>query len=58
MADRAASGAVARQSQVAMTVSDTGGGDYEGGDFGFNRDPRYKKHSFKIEVKLAYPKRP
>lgn len=59
MADRAASGAVARQGQVAMTTRDSGGeGDYEGPDFSFNRDPRYKKYAFKIDVKLAYPKRP
>ncbi len=54
MADRAASGAVARQGEVAMSVSDTSGEGGGGGpDFSFNRDPRYKKHAFKIDVKLA-----
>ncbi len=54
MADRAASGAMARQGEVAMSVSDTSGEGGGGGpDFSFSRDPRYKKHAFKIEAKLA-----
>ncbi|MGA2534108.1 MAG: hypothetical protein ABSG19_13855 [Candidatus Aminicenantales bacterium] len=55
MADRAASGAVARQGASAMSTRDTSGeGEGGGGDFqGFNRDPHYKKHSFWIDLKLA-----
>lgn len=54
MADRAASGAVARQGEVDISVrDDSGEGGGGGPDFSFNRDPRYKKHAFRIEVKLA-----
>ncbi len=56
MADRAASGAVARQSQGSSESGfrDSGGeGGYEGPDFSYARDPRYRKHSFWIDVKLA-----
>lgn len=57
MAARAGSGSVARQSQGSSdsgfsdSSSDGGGG---GPDFAdFNRDPRYKKHSFWVAAKLA-----
>jgi hypothetical protein len=56
MADRAASGAVARQSQGSSDSGfrDSGGeGGYEGPDFNYGRDPRYRKHSFWIDVQLA-----
>ena len=58
MADRASSGAVARGGAVS---SDSGfrADDGEGGggpDFSYSRDPRYKKHSFWIDVKLAQAK--
>ncbi|MCX6570572.1 MAG: hypothetical protein NT006_04015 [Candidatus Aminicenantes bacterium] len=57
MAARAGSGSVARQSQGSSDsgFSDTSGeGGGGGGDFAdFNRDPRYKKHSFWVAAKLA-----
>jgi hypothetical protein len=58
MADRAASGATARQgaSGMSSSVAAGGGGEGEGdgGDFAaFSRDPRFKKHSFWIDLKLA-----
>jgi hypothetical protein len=57
MADRAGSGSVARQSQGSSDsgFSDTSGdGVGDGGTFAnFNRDPRYKKHSFWVAAKLA-----
>lgn len=55
MADRAASGAVARQGASGMTVRDSSGeSEGGGGDFqSFSRDPRYKKHAFWIDLKLA-----
>jgi hypothetical protein len=58
MANRAASGAVARQGSASMSVGDSlgpgeGGGGGGGGMGDFNRDPRYKKHSFWIDLKLA-----
>jgi hypothetical protein len=54
MADRAASGSRATQGASAMSVSDTSGEGGSGGpDFSYNRDPRYKKHSFWIDLKLA-----
>lgn len=58
MADRAASGATARQSASGMSSSVAAGAGGEGGgdapDFAaFNRDPRYKKHAFWIDLKLA-----
>ena len=57
MADRASSGAVARQGASEMATGDRSGeGGYEGPDFSYNRDPRYKKHSFWIDVKLAQAK--
>jgi hypothetical protein len=57
MADRASSGAVARQGASELATGDRSGeGGYEGPDFSYNRDPRYKKHAFWIDVKLAQPK--
>jgi hypothetical protein len=57
MAARAASGSVARKSQVSSDsgFSDSSGqGEGDGGAFAdFNRDPRYKKHSFWVAAKLA-----
>jgi hypothetical protein len=57
MADRAGSGSVARQSQGSSDsgFSDTSGdGGGDGGSFAdFNRDPRFKKHSFWLTAKLA-----
>jgi len=58
MADRAASGAVARQGASGMTSSVAAGEGGEGGGGGpdfqaYNRDPRYKKHAFWIDLKLA-----
>jgi hypothetical protein len=58
MADRAAGGATARQGASGMvsSVAAGGGGEGEGdgGDFAaFTRNPRYKKHSFWIDLKLA-----
>jgi hypothetical protein len=57
MAARAGSGSVARQSQGSSDsgFSDTSGeGVGDGGTFAnFNRDPRYKKHSFWVAAKLA-----
>ncbi len=55
MADRAAGGVTARQGASAMSVSDSSGdGSGAGADFAaFNRDPRFKKHSFWIDLKLA-----
>lgn len=58
MADRAASGAVARQGASGMTSSVAAGEAGEGGGGGpdfqsYNRDPRYKKHAFWIDLKLA-----
>jgi hypothetical protein len=54
MADRAASGAVARQGASEMATGDQSGDGGGGGpDFSYNRDPRYKKHAFWIDVKLA-----
>ncbi len=58
MADRAASGSNARQGASGMSSSVAAGAGGEGGgdapDFAaFNRDPRYKKHAFWIDLKLA-----
>jgi len=58
MADRAAGGATARQGASGMSSSAAAGeggeGEGGGGDFAaFNRDPRFKKHSFWIDLKLA-----
>jgi len=57
MADRAASGSRASQGASGMSSSVAAGaggeGGYEGPDFSYSRDPRYKKHSFWIDVKLA-----
>jgi uncharacterized membrane protein YgcG len=56
MADRAASGASARQSAGSSDsgFSDSGGEGGGGGpDFSYSRDPRYKKHAFWIDAKLA-----
>jgi hypothetical protein len=57
MAARAGSGSVARQSQGSSDsgFSDSSGeGGGGGADFAdFNRDPRYKKHSFWVAAKLA-----
>ncbi len=53
MADRASSGAMARQGPSELATGEGGGGAFEGPDFSFNRDPRYKKHAFWIEVELA-----
>ena len=56
MADRASSGSVARGGSVSSDsgFSDSGGEGGGGGpDFSYNRDPRYKKHAFWIDVKLA-----
>lgn len=57
MADRASSGSMARQSKGSSDsgFSDSSGeGEGGGGGFSdFNRDPRYKKHAFWIEAKLA-----
>jgi hypothetical protein len=58
MADRAASSAAAKQgaSGMSSSVAAGGGGEGEGdgGDFqSYNRDSRYKKHSFWIDLKLA-----
>lgn len=56
MADRAASGATARQSAGSSDsgFSDSGGEGGGGGpDFNYSRDPRYKKHAFWIDAKLA-----
>lgn len=58
MADRAASGAVARQGASGMSSSVAAGEGGEGGGGGpdfqaYNRDPRYKKHSFWVDLKLA-----
>jgi hypothetical protein len=54
MADRAASGAVARQGASEMATGDRSGeGGFEGADFNYSRDPRFKKHAFWIDVKLA-----
>jgi hypothetical protein len=57
MANRAASGSVARGGAAAMSRGDTlapeEGGGGGGGMGDFNRDPRYKKHSFWIDLQLA-----
>lgn len=57
MADRAAAGARASQRAVGTDSGfsdDGGGGEGGGGGMGeFSRDPRYKKHSFWIDLKLA-----
>jgi hypothetical protein len=57
MADRASAGARASQRAVGSDAGfsdDSGGGEGGGGGMGeFNRDPRYKKHSFWIDLKLA-----
>jgi hypothetical protein len=56
MADRAASGARASQGATAMSVKDSSRDEAGGGgpDFAaYTRDPRYKKHSFWIDLKLA-----
>ncbi len=54
MADRAASGSRASQGASTMTTRDSSGeGGYDGPDFSYSRDPRYKKHAFWIDVKLA-----
>lgn len=55
MADRASSGAVARQGASEVSVNDrSGDGEGGGGDFSqYNRDPNTLKHSFWIDVKLA-----
>lgn len=57
MADRAGAGSRARASAGSSDSGfrDSGGdgGGGEGPDFGYSRDPRYKKHSFWIDAKLA-----
>ena len=56
MADRAGSGSRARASAGSSDSGfrDSGGeGGGEGPDFSYSRDPRYKKHSFWIDAKLA-----
>lgn len=55
MADRAASGAVARQSQGSSDSGFESDGEagFGGADFNYSRNPRYKKHSFWIDLKLA-----
>lgn len=57
MADRAGAGSRARASAGSSDSGfrDSGGdgGGGEGPDFGYSRDPRYKKHSFWIDVQLA-----
>ena len=59
MADRASSGAMARQGASEMTTADRSGdgGGSGGPDFAaYNRDKRFSKHSFWIDVKLAQAK--
>ncbi|HMA54422.1 MAG TPA: hypothetical protein VKT17_08160, partial [Acidobacteriota bacterium] len=59
MADRASSGAMARQSQGSSDSGfrdNSGEGGYEGPDFSYSRDKRFAKHSFWIDVKLAQAK--
>ncbi len=55
MADRASRGATARQSAGSSDsgFSDSGGEGGGGPDFSYSRDPRYKKHAFWIDAKLA-----
>lgn len=59
MADRASSGSQARGGAVSSDGGfrdESGEGGGGGADFSYDRDPRYKKHSFWIDVKLAQPK--
>jgi len=58
MADRASSGAMARERAVEMTTSDrSGDSGGSGPDFAaYSRDKRFSKHSFWIDVKLAQAK--
>jgi hypothetical protein len=58
MADRAASGSSARQGASGMSSSVEAGAGGEGGGSGpdfaaYNRDPRFKKHTFWVDLKLA-----
>ena len=54
LAGRAASGSRASENARAMSTQDTSGdGGSEGSDFNFNRDRRYMKHAFWIDVQLA-----
>jgi hypothetical protein len=58
MADRASSGSQARGGAVSSDGGfrdESGEGGGGGPDFSYNRDPRYKKHAFWIDVKLAVP---
>jgi len=54
LAGRAASGSRASEGAAAMTANDqSGDSPREGADFNFNRDRRYMKHAFWIDVQLA-----